>query len=349
MFCGKCGNKVKDGVKFCPKCGNKFEFKEDVNLNRNERNSKDIGDCIEEDFKNSNADGLIEINLHKKVEKSSIGTRILSIFLCILFFIFSVTAVLVGISRCVLEEEKIRDLCSEIDVVQVNVNYNNQNIGIAEFILEVASDEIISKYNLTESRVNEIIDNDIIKDHFENILVDYIGFIAFGKESEHLSASGIIEIIQDCSQIIYDETGYIFTENDYQELENELNNGSMKFLTISGIENWYISIISMLLSLPMFIIWIALSIVMLVLILLINKWKFKYLCAYIGMTLSVEGSILILGYLAMLIFSWFNELYLVDIIINSVSLYVLLSGLCLVTVGLILFIIYRKAFKRNIY
>ena len=80
---------------------------------------------------------------------------------------------------------------------------------------------------------------------------------------------------------------------------------------------------------------------------MINKWKFKYLCAYAGMTLSIQGAILLLGSLTMLIFSLLSELYLVNILINGVSSYVLLSGLCLFTVGLIMFIIYRKIFKKN--
>lgn len=259
------------------------------------------------------------------------------------------TAILTGISRSVLGEENIRNLCSEIDVTQVKVNYNNKNIGIAEFILEMVSDKLINKYNLTESRINELIDNDTVKNHLENVIVDYVGFIAFGNDSEYLNTSGIIGIIQDCSKIVRDEIGYVFTENDYQELEYELNNGSMKFLTITGVKDlvyFDISIISVLLSLPMFIVYIVLAVGMLVLLLLINKWKFKYLFSYAGMTFSIQGAILILGSLAMLIFSLLSELYLANILIHGVIIYVLLSGLGLFAIGLVMFIIYCKIFKK---
>ena len=172
MFCGKCGNMLKDGLRFCPKCGNEIKVKEDVNLYRDDINLEHTDNCVKDNDGNIDSEVLMEaqMNLDKNIEKSSVGTRVLSILLCILLFVFSITAVLVGISRSILKEENIRKLSSKIEVIQVNVNYDNKNIGISEFILEVVSDKLISKYNLTESRVNEIIDNDIIKNHLESLV-----------------------------------------------------------------------------------------------------------------------------------------------------------------------------------
>lgn len=350
MFCGKCGNMIQEGMRFCSKCGKNFELNGDINLRKNEMNLEHTDNYSKDKSGNINSKDLIGIQINSvNNNKNNVGTCILSILFCFFLFIFSISAIFVAVSRSALEEEKIRNLCSEIDITQMNVNYNKKNTGIAEFILEIVSDELINNYNLTESRVNDIINNDIIRNHLENVLVDYIGFIAFGNEPELLNSSDIIEIIKDCSKIIYDETGYIFTENDFLKLENELNNGSMKFLTVNGIKDlvyFDISIISVLLSFPMLIIFISFALLMLILLLLINKWKFKYLCAYVGMTLSIQGSILLLGSLLMFIFNLLSELYLVDILINRVIIYVLLSGLCIFAVGTIMFIIYCKILKK---
>lgn len=361
MFCGKCGNSLPDGVKFCTKCGSAVKKSNNLNSSKtyadnfeksfnaqpsNLKNQKqNQTQDIFEEYNNSPALG----NKSLKNEKSSIPSRILSILICVFFFIFSTSALLVGVARTVLNEDSVKNICSDIELTEIKVEYDGESVYLSDFIMEIVSDKVIEKYGITTTKVDEVLSDKTIKGYIEDVVADYVGYIAFNEDPKNLNASSIIDMVEESSDIIYEETGFMFAESDYQDLEDELKHGNMTFLVESGVEDalgFDPAIIQAVLSVPTMIILIALSVVMLILMLLCNNWRVKYLCAYAGMTMVITGSVLLLSSAGIFVVSLISDIYLLNTLLQSIVLYVLLFGLSVFAVGLVMFILYRKAFNR---
>lgn len=338
MFCGKCGSKIPDEMEYCPKCGKIQENRNVMSVANNEN------DFLQNDMENKD---LSELPITTNA-KSSISSRFISIFLCIILFVFSVSAITIGSVRIVFNRDNLKNICSEIDISQINLEYQDESVNITDFIMNTVSDKILEKYNISNETINNLLQNDTIRKNLEDTCSEYLCYIIYGDESENLSVTGVLDIIKSCSDIVYSETGYTLTDNDYRDIEKELVEGNMKFLVSDNIKNnsvVNISMINALLSLPSLIIHIVIIIGLIFLLLWCNKWKLKYLCAYVGMTLTIVGSIYLLIAITSFIISSFSEIYLLKIILQSMLLCISQFGIGSFVIGFIMFLLYRKAFK----
>ena len=169
-------------------------------------------------------------------------------------------------------------------------------------------------------------------------------YIVNGEKSKKLTTDGIIKILKNLSLEVYIETGYQLSDKDYEDLRNQINDGNMEFLITSGIEDFIgfdPNIIQIALSITTLIILIIISLALLILILKVNSWRFKYFFKDIGITVIIAGILLICGSLTGLIISMITEIYLLGVLLSSLSIKVLIFGLSALIIGIGMFVLYK--------
>ena len=368
MFCGKCGNKIEDGARFCEYCGFRMENTDNAPVNTTvAENTAEPTNSNGADF--SQAETAYTYHQNAGVPQYSdnynypagrdeaVGeqgastlSKTLSIVLCVFFFLFTLSAMGMGIARSVLSEDGVKKICNDIDLSKIQIRQNGVNIAVPDLVLSIVDEKAINKYGITRQDVVNVLNNATIKKYLENFVNEYVQYVAFGKAPKLMYTSEIIGLIKDSADIIYNMTGYVFTDSDFRSLENEINNGSMEFLTAIGIERligFSPSIISAVFSIPVLIILIVLSVSMLALLLICNNMRVKYLFAYCGITLSVLGAMLLLAALALLILPIVFGFYLLEVLRNALIFKFLIPGSAAFAIGMIMFLLYLKVFKRK--
>lgn len=342
-FCGKCGSLVGEDKKFCSKCGNRLN---DIPTETIQQNG--INDYIIE--KEDNLAVQNNYQSHETTKRRSL-TCVLSIILCILFFIFSMSAIFVGVARLYSNEDNLKDIISDIDLNEINIDTDdNRSVSIADFIFNNVNKSIINNYGITKDNIENILNDSAIKNQLESYLVDYVQYIVNGEKSKKLTTDGIIKILKNLSLEVYIETGYQLSDKDYEDIRNQINDGNMEFLITSGIEDFIgfdPNIIQMAFSITALIILIIISVALLILILKINSWRFKYFLKDTGITVIIAGTLLIGGSLTGLIISMITEIYLLSILLNSLSIKVLIFGLSALIIGICMFALYKLKLKNK--
>lgn len=341
-FCGKCGALVGENKKFCSKCGNNLAgiLTETIQQNR-------IDNYIIE-----KEDNLAVQNNYQSQEttKRNSLTCVLSIFFCVLFFIFSMSAIFVGVARLYSNEDNLKDIISDVDLNEISINSHGEQTNIANLLFDNMKDEFINDYNMTTEKIENIFSNNVIDKQIKSYLVDYVENVVNGEKSKKLTTDGIIKIFKNLSPEIYKEIGYQFTNKDYEDIRNQINDGNMEFLITSGIEDFIgfdPNIIQTALSITTLIILIIISLALLILILKVNSWRFKYLFKDIGVTVIIAGILLICGSLTGLIISMITEIYLLGVLLSSLSIKVLIFGLSALIIGIGMFVLYKLKLKNK--
>lgn len=335
-FCGKCGALVGEDKKFCSKCGNNLAgiLTETIQQNR-------IDNYIIEKEDNLAVQNNYQSN---ETTKRSPLTCVLSIFLCVLFFIFSMSAIFVGVARLYSNEDNLKDIISNVDLNEISINSHGEQTNIANLLFDNMKDEFINDYNMTTEKIENIFSNNVIDKQIKSYLVDYVENVVNGEKSKKLTTDGIIKIFKNVSPEIYKEIGYQFTDKDYEDIRNQINDGNMEFLITSGIEDFIgfdPNIIRIALSITTLIILIIISLALLILILKVNSWRFKYFFKDIGITVIIAGILLICGSLTGLIISMITEIYLLGVLSSSLSIKVLIFGLSALIIGIGMFVLYK--------
>lgn len=335
-FCGKCGALVGEDKKFCSKCGNNLAGISTETIQQNR-----IDNYIIEKEDNLAVQNNYQSN---ETTKRSPLTCVLSIFLCVLFFIFSMSAIFVGVARLYSNEDNLKDIISNVDLNEISINSHGEQTNIANLLFDNMKDEFINDYNMTTEKIENIFSNNVIDKQIKSYLVDYVENVVNGEKSKKLTTDGIIKIFKNVSSEIYKEIGYQFTDKDYEDIRNQINDGNMEFLITSGIEDFIgfdPNIIQIALSITTLIILIIISLALLILILKVNSWRFKYFFKDIGITVIIAGILLICGSLTGLIISMITEIYLLGVLLSSLSIKVLIFGLSALIIGIGMFVLYK--------
>lgn len=341
-FCGKCGALVGEDKKFCSKCGNNLAGISTETIQQNR-----IDNYIIEKEDNLAVQNNYQSN---ETTKRSPLTCVLSIFLCVLFFIFSMSAIFVGVARLYSNEDNLKDIISNVDLNEISINSHGEQTNIANLLFDNMKDEFINDYNMTTEKIENIFSNNVIDKQIKSYLVDYVENVVNGEKSKKLTTDGIIKIFKNVSPEIYKEIGYQFTDKDYEDIRNQINDGNMEFLITSGIEDFIgfdPNIIQIALSITTLIILIIISLALLILILKVNSWRFKYLFKDIGITVIIAGILLICGSLTGLIIIMITEIYLLGVLLSSLSIKVLIFGLSALIIGIGMFVLYKLKLKNK--
>ena len=286
----------------------------------------------------------------RTLKKTSVGIKILSIFLCIFMFCFALSSTMVCIVRNFLAEENLTQVMEELDVSDINlVDKYGKQVTLADVIYDTIKDETKDKYDITKKDVSSYLSSRDVNRFLEEIILDYADFFLTGDKLEKLTADEVIDFIQDNQRDIEKKLGYTFTQDDFDYIENEFESGSLRYINFSALEDSGIN--TAIISLPFSILSLVLTAViafgLFILILVANSRSIRLWFAYSGVTFVVLGSFYLLsalgGYIEMLI----NVIPVLSAFIAPLCLQFLIFGGSFFVVGLIMLIISHAIKKKQ--
>ncbi len=172
----------------CKNCGNKVFAKE-------------ICDCGEK-----------APNLHGK--GVAVNSIICTIILIISVFSFIMTASL----RNIVNENYIVKTIEEVDLCSLELENNGKTVKLNQFIY----DEFIGDERITIQNVDNILQAPFIKEFIIEKVEGYQNFFMARGDMEVITADDIVELIDENSQLLYNEAGLEFLGPDKEDLRNDL-------------------------------------------------------------------------------------------------------------------------------
>lgn len=387
MYCKNCGAKLSDDMMFCPDCGSPKGntegfatlektgevYKDEISAQDpmdktqtafvgSESNSNNPYNNTGNENRESSFDSSYNDNFQSYNEnsgdsavksKDSVGTaaKVLSIFLAFLFFATTLYSVFVGIIRLSFSEKSLNEAFENLTVSDIKIKQDNEQRPISDFIYDMIDDAVTENYNISVRKISQLLDKEEVKEFALYVSQNILGYLINGRRSDnfsYLDKEEIIDFIKSIEDDIYDSVGYRFTQKDYDYIRNELEYGSLSFLTSGGKDSSLpLDILSLFVSMPVMIAMIALSLIFAVLILFLNKWKIKKLIIYLGIPITIVGVLLLISSLAMLIVLAFGFLSFIEMFIAPFVSLSALFGSVAFAVGLIMIIIYSLIFRKR--
>lgn len=342
--CLSCGSPLHEGAMFCSNCGAAVVKSTDEKAKNTSANAENVAKSTDavgkdrvSDVKNGSADvkpedkpfaAEITIPTGPKIETtpkiressctcaqnvhtsqastgSSVGIKILSIFLSIILGAVLFTASLNGIARGIMSSSGVEDIVGEMgltivdDIVSVNID--GEEIRFSEQILDAVDEDIKKKYNLNEDTIADVLRATKADEFVSEVISDYTGYIIDGDELNALDGKRVVGWIRENESEIEDVISYEFTEDDYKKLEADIDKSDfVKSLSEEEIKDEAGDVIAAVragLSVWIFVIAASVALLIGVLIVAINRRKVRAVFTYISITIAVVGGLQILVFL----------------------------------------------------
>ncbi|MDD5924075.1 MAG: zinc-ribbon domain-containing protein [Clostridia bacterium] len=315
--------------------------------------NKDTAECFNDNY--DDLDSTNMSNAQKKREdvssqKISIPKKILSVFICLLISVFAFSLTICCVARIELKEQKIQDIIQNADMTAIKISKGNEELYLSDYILSNIDLQFMKEYNLTGSKIDEILNDDKTVSLIASIATEYTSMFVFGEKPKKLDANAIINDIKSIENLIYSKTGYRLSANDYEEIKKEIYNGELSFLDESKIEEIigfdpYLP--SKILSIPMICVLSVLIVGFIIVLLKINNWKAKSAYSFFRITLIILGVVdLALATFLVVIALKTSVLMLVPLL-NKISLILLICAFVLLLLGIVPTIIRHKLSKNK--
>lgn len=351
MFCKKCGYELSDKSKFCPKCGAKNEkaFMQ-KDFQSEERSVQEIkqekGDSslqVISDNAPVSSYTFDETNsIKSQTPKITIKQVVLSLVCCLLMFVLLFTSISLLSVRLTLSDSHIYDSFDEDDyILNTTINTSSGSKEISDYILSNISQKAKEKNSITKSDIQKLLQNENVKNYLKNSLSDYTNLLVFGKDTEYIKESKIIDFIKRID-------GSILTiglsDDDYDQLSDQITEGDLWYLTETGIQNHLglnIKVFPLAFSLPTICVLSAVSLLLIILVFLINKSHIKLALSFNGVFLMFLGIICIIFSAVVYIIAALNPSILTSLL-KCFSLYFFLLGLAPFIISFFMLLIKRK-------
>jgi hypothetical protein len=191
MYCGNCGSEIPSGSTFCGVCGEPVVQDEPIG-NQNE-----------------------PIGSQKKY-------TVLCIILTVLAVLFGFTASMVVIARKSIDESAIRKFVKSIDISDIDAEFikGSNADTLSEYICDVSWDEF--GIRLSESDVEEILDEDYVRDFLSDKIDDYIDDLLYETGDGSIDVDELIDFLEKNNESFAKITGYYFKAYDFDNMEDSL-------------------------------------------------------------------------------------------------------------------------------
>ncbi len=215
---------------------------------------------------------------------------------CIVLFVFlAVGTVLFTIRRSTTEEE-INSVVSEINLADIRVgvmmNDDDADLSLAEYIHDHVNPELLSRYNLSEGNIEELLEEEDIKTFLSEKLWEYCDYIYSGGSEPKVTAREIVKLLEKNESAIYRITGYQLAESDYQSIEDSLNETTIGALDLSNVSEDYegtFSLLRAVLSYWLIALIAALVLMLCVLIFVLYRKYIAHAFLAAGITFALMG------------------------------------------------------------
>ncbi len=296
-FCTNCGKKIKDNQTFCIYCGERIEpWDEEVEEAEEEAyEEEDYEEEVEEKRNNANPP-------KKTRKKMSVLEKIGAVLVCILLFVVLLVGAVANIVKNTLSEDTVTEIVDDIEISDITVgdlmDCEDSDMSLSEYIYSQMDEEVLDNYGVTEKQVEELLEEDDIKDFLTDIMADYCDYICTGDTTPKITSKKIISLVEDNEDKIYEITGYQVKESDYELIRNLEDDGTLDALDVSVLEEENsdifekINLARTFLSTWVFIIIIIVAILLCVAIFFLCERNILNAACSVGIVVLIDGIVL---------------------------------------------------------
>ena len=219
MFCVKCGAVNQTGAKFCAECGERLEETGTAYAN--------VAQAAPP------VPAEIKANGEKKTKNTNLSVLsvILTVFLCLLLFVFSFAAVLLYTVGASLSEEAVSKA-----VFAVSADVLEDDYGITGQILQGLDAEIVQKNNIRASNIKKFLERSAVREFVSEKVAGYVVAFRSGDTGQTLKKGDVIRFLQKNEAALQKDLGYLLTEEDYQYIESYMDReGVLDGISVKGL------------------------------------------------------------------------------------------------------------------
>ncbi len=284
----------------------------------------------------------------KPAYKFNFGRFLLSLLLAVILFALVFTASSITIARHDLSEDNCEDLIEDAKLEKLVLPIEGgDEMELSEYVYDLCREFDIDD-DVSRSDIEDLLEEDYIKDFIEENVEEYRAYIFDGEKTEGITSKEIVKFVKKNENKIrrtiglYGDDEFVF---DYDELEDTLDESLGDDFSIEIIEENYkteAKAVQLGLSVISQIVFVFLTVVFAVFIFIVNKKRVRNAFVYVGVPLTVAGALFLIAGIAMTVFKFF-DISGVPAIASTVSGFFyesfLIIGGGLVLVGVICFII----------
>ena len=282
MFCIKCGSQNPDSSSFCQRCG---------------------APMITGNAAQSQAPQPVKKAKEKKPRKvrsapppASVGTKILTIFLCVCFSLFFLLAGTVGLVRELLQEESLEHTLEETDFDEIEITAGGESYSLPEYIHENLTEEAQAIFS--KKAIRNALEDKEVREFLVDALLGYTEYFTDGERMKTIDAKDIADFIDKKIDDLSDGEIRHLSQQEYDSLvENLESSFDFDQLSLSGLrKNTGVnpSLLQFVLSPLCYWLLFAVCVIFFVLVLLVNRSNLCSCVPKLSVTFIVLGVLYLL-------------------------------------------------------
>ena len=355
-FCRKCGAALKSGAKFCGTCGAPVQLPAPAPAPAPEQKPVVLKD----------PPPITPAPVDKKSRGlRGLGRTILAVFLCIFIFVFSaITVGLFDIRQAVTAESIAETLDSLLSysrlesmpaaILFADAPDDQTVIDWAVEMIEGAYEDNHNPIEISPENVEAFLEESTFLDFLADELEDYLLDLARKTEASGITSDDVQQLLEENIDLINELTGEQMGGENIEYILQQLEDADLlEYTTVSAMqETSPAAYYSMRICLSYWVIGLFALLTLLLILALAkcNKWNVPMTCGDTGITLTVQGGILVLStvfsmFLPDLWESIFRSAYLASVLIGLVLENSLICSAVVLVLGVSLILV--KAFCRK--
>ena len=247
--------------------------------------------------------------------KPSGGKVFLSILLCLLIFLTTVFAGVLGTLRICLSEKNLRSTMEKMDVTQLTMPdlKGGEAKPLVDFLEDASGFDFEKTAGIQKKDLEKFLAKPYLLEEITDILVGYVNYFMTGKEPDAITKKDFIKFIEKHNDDILELTGFSFVYKDPATGENKVYDvdiaNAFKDLGTDEVTPEFIEkslgmsldLVLFLLSVTALAIAVGVAVVLTILVLLLHKKTKHSGYSFVGMTFMLSGIVLdvaiLIGYL----------------------------------------------------
>lgn len=261
MNCQNCGAEVKEEQKFCSVCGTKVE------------------ECVPKQPILAEGESQ-EPPVKTEKKKNEVMKVFISLLICILLVIVSVTTLSLLTVRDTFNESNVEKIVDKVDVKEL------LKTGIVD--MRTAFDG-----NFTEKEIANIYEESSFKSYFKDVAVDLASYVQGKGDFPELDGEEIADLVLENEEIIRENSDYKLVDDAHKKIEDMVEDDRDFKKAVSKTED-----VSKLVKFAVSIVWVVLLGIIIVLLMVwmfkVRQWSISALC-WGGVSLCVSSAIFAIG------------------------------------------------------
>ena len=291
----------------------------------------------------------------KQYRKTTAGRRIASIFVCLLFLLFSFLALIIGTCRIALSESKVRSAYNKGTLADLKIDTDEGEKTLAQILMDnVVDADTNLPIPLEGKAVNRFLQGSRINAFVENLVVDFTQFFIFGRTPSLLNGTAISEFMSSISDEINNEISYSMSDEDIRYIGRRVDGGDLSFLSIDKNGGYFKqkygvdpNMISSLFSVWVLSISAGLALICVVLVFVINHQNLPAGLSFNGSAMIVFGVLNTLIAASLLILSFIKDIFLLSELLRGFALAMGGISIAVLVIGII-FAVIKSVLKNRI-